>query len=51
MQDNIIASHTCFGGHMDVNPLGHRILLKHALLFPGFMAFFERFYFYVLKNL
>ena len=19
MQDNIIASHTCFGGHMDVN--------------------------------
>ena len=36
---------------LDVNPLGPRILLKHALLFPGFMAFLERFYFYVLKNL
>ena len=22
MQDQIIASHTCFGGHMDVNCLG-----------------------------
>ena len=26
-----------------VNPLGPRILLKHAPLFPGFLANFERF--------
>ena len=26
-----------------VNPLGPRILLKHALLFPGFMAFLSDF--------
>ena len=32
------------------NPIGPRILLKHALLFPGFLANFERFYLFVLKN-
>ena len=35
---------------LTVNPLGPRILLKHALLFPGFMAFLERFYFCVKKS-
>ena len=34
-----------------VNPLGPRILLKHATMFPGFLANFERFYLLVLKNL
>ena len=33
-----------------INPLGPRILLKHALMFPGFLAIFERFYLYVLKR-
>ena len=27
-----------------INPLGPRILLKHAPLFPGFLANFDRFY-------
>ena len=35
----------------EVNPLGPRILLKHATMFPGFLANFERFYLLVLKNL
>ena len=35
----------------DVNPLGPRILFKHATMFPGFLANFERFYFLVFKNL
>ena len=26
MQDNIIASHTSFGGHMDVNCLAYKLL-------------------------
>ena len=33
-----------------VNPIGPRILLKYAFLFPGFLANFERFYLFVLKN-
>ena len=32
------------------NPIGPRIVLKYALLFPGFLANFERFYLFVLKN-
>ena len=32
------------------NPIGPRILLKHTLLFPGFLANVERFYPFVLKN-
>ena len=35
---------------MFINPIGPRILLKHALLFPGFLTNFERFYLFVLKN-
>ena len=34
-----------------INPLGPRILLKHATMFPGFLANFERFYLLVFKNL
>ena len=34
-----------------INPLGPRILLKHAPLFPGFLANFERFYLLVFKTL
>ena len=30
--------------------IGPRILLKHAFLFPGFLANFERFYLFVSKN-
>ena len=26
------------------NPIGPRILIKHAFLFPGFLANFEQFY-------
>ena len=32
------------------NAIGPRILLKHAFLFPGFLANFERFYLFVSKN-
>ena len=32
------------------NPLGPRILLKHATMFLGFLANFERFYLLVLKK-
>ena len=35
---------------MIINPIGPRILLKHAFLFPGFLANFERYYLFVLKN-
>ena len=34
-----------------INPLGPRILLKHAPLFPGFLANLERLYLLVFKNL
>ena len=44
--------HLVYTFYFDIllNPLGPRILLKHALLFPGFMAFFERFYFCVKRS-
>ena len=36
--------------HCTSKTLGPRILLKHALLFSGFMEFVERFYFCVKKS-
>ena len=33
-----------------INPIGPRILLKHAFLFPGFLANFEQFHLFALKN-
>ena len=44
--NTLLGQHTAW-----VNTLGPRILLKHATMFPGFLANFERFYLLVFKNL
>ena len=35
---------------VDINPIGPRILLKHAFLSPGFLANFEQFHLFAFKN-
>ena len=48
---NIIhETNLCYYIYPLFNPIGPRILLNHALLFPCFPANFERFYLFVLKN-